>query len=102
MNAAPSARRLERWTWRALPGLVLGAYVSPRRSNELLRDLGWVEDYRPPLPGHPRLSRTWVVFCEVVLAPFTLPMYPLVLGWLAIVYAIDRLRARPSIRVPGA
>jgi hypothetical protein len=101
MNAAASARRREHWTWRALPGLLLGAYVSPRRANKLCRDLGEVEDYVPPLPGHPRLSRTLVAFCQVVLAPITLPMYPLLLGYLAIVYASDRRRARrASIRAP--
>jgi hypothetical protein len=88
------AVRREHWTWRALPGLLLGAYVSPRRANKLCRDLGEVEDYVPPLPGHPRLSRTLVAFCQVVLAPITLPMYPLLLGYLAIVYASDRRRAR--------
>jgi hypothetical protein len=92
------AVHLEHWTWRALPGLALGAYVSPRRANKLCRDLGWVEDYVPPLPGHPRLSRTFVAFCQVGMAPFTLPMYPLLLGYMAIVYAIERRRARASIR----
>jgi hypothetical protein len=101
LPATASARRLEHWTWRALPGLALGVWVSPRRQHELFCDLGYVEDYRPPLLNHPRLRRAWLVLgiaLWVAWAWLTLILYPFVLGLLAIVHASDRLRAWPWLR----
>jgi hypothetical protein len=105
MGAAAVARRRERWSWRALPGVVLGAYVSPRRNHELSCDLGEIRDYRPLLLNHPRLRRACLVLGTplwVAWASAALILYPFLLAYVAVVYAIDRFRARASIRVPGA
>ena len=92
--AVASARRLERWTWRGLPGLALGALVSPRRSHELERDLGFPPRDAPPPDRHCRTWTWWEWLATVVFAPALLLSYPLLLGWLAIVHAIGRFRAR--------
>jgi hypothetical protein len=106
MGAAAVARRRERWSWRALPGLVLGAWVSPRRQHELLCDLADIRDYRPQLVNHPRLRRAWLVLGTALWVAWAwawLILYPFMLPYLAIVYAIDRLRARDaSIRARKA
>jgi hypothetical protein len=99
--AVASARRLERWSWRALPGLALGCLVSPRRAHALERDLGFPPRDAPPPDRHPRTWTWWEWLLTAAFAPALLLTYPLVLGWLAIVYAIDRFRAREAGELGG-